>query len=198
LDKEVNAVTDNPNIFSESDGILTGGNFHAQPIGLISDFLAIAMSEVANISERRLYQLINGTRGLPSYLTQQAGHQSGFMIVQYAAASVVSHNKQLCTPSTVDSIVSSQGQEDHVSMAANASHKLYKVVENVERVLAMELLTAMQALDFRRPLKSSEDLEALYTSFRENVAFLDTDREMYIDMAKARSFIMKNPMFYLQ
>lgn len=197
IDKEINAVTDNPNIFSDTDGILTGGNFHAQPIALISDYLAIAMAEAGSIAERRIYQLLNGDRGLPAYLTNNPGYESGFMIVQYSAASIVSHNKQLCTPSSVDSIVSSQGQEDHVSMAANAASKLYKVVNNVERILAMELMTAMQALDFRRPEKTSPTLEAIYEAYRKEVPFADHDREMYISIRKSESFIKKDPDHYM-
>lgn len=191
VEKEVNAVTDNPNIFADSEGILTGGNFHAQPIALIADYLAIAMAEVASISERRTYQLIGGKRGLPSYLTQHAGKQSGFMIVQYSAASMVSHNKQLCTPSSVDSIVSSQGQEDHVSMAANASVKLKKVVENVERVLAMELMTAMQALDFRKPEVSAPTLMEIHQRYRDEVRFVNEDRPLYKDIEDTIRFMQK-------
>ena len=191
VENEINAVTDNPNIFADSEGILTGGNFHAQPIALAADFLAIAMAEVASISERRTYQLIGGKRGLPSYLTQHAGKQSGFMIVQYSAASVVSHNKQLCTPSSVDSIVSSQGQEDHVSMAANAAVKLKKVVENVERVLAMELMTAMQALDFRKPHVSSPILMDIHQKYREEVRFANEDRPLYRDIEDTIRFMRK-------
>lgn len=192
VEREVNAVTDNPNIFSDSDGILTGGNFHAQPIAIVADYLAIALAEVASISERRLYQLLSGNRDLPDYLIDDAGYQSGMMIVQYSAASVVSHNKQLCTPSVVDSIVSSQGQEDHVSMAANAAVKLYKVVGNLRRVLAMELIAASQAIDFRKPLKPNERLQHLHASFRERVPFLDKDREMHVDIRRAIDFISEN------
>jgi histidine ammonia-lyase len=194
VEREINAVTDNPNIFYESDDILTGGNFHAQPIALVADYLAIAMSEVASISERRLYQMVCGLRGLPAYLSNDAGRQSGFMIVQYTAASVVSQNKQLASPASVDSIISSKGQEDHVSMAANAATKLKRVVQNVERVLAMELMTAMQALDFRRPTPSSKRLEALYRSYREKISFVDKDRALYKDIEASVEFIRTHPV----
>lgn len=190
IEDEVNAVTDNPNVFAESDAILTGGNFHAQPVALIADYLAIALAEVANISERRLYQLIGGKRGLPSYLTTHAGTQSGFMILQYSAASIVSHNKQLCTPSSVDSIVSSQGQEDHVSMAANAAVKLKKVVENVERVIAMEWFTAMQALHFRE-VATSPALQTDCDRFRETVSPVDADRPLFKDVEKTLAFMQE-------
>ena len=192
IEREVNAVTDNPNVFYETDAILTGGNFHAQPVALVADFLAIAMSEVASISERRLYQLVCGLRGLPAYLSGNAGKESGFMIIQYTAASIVSQNKQLSTPASVDSIISSKGQEDHVSMAANAATKLKRVILNVERVLAMELMTAMQALDLRRPSHSSEKLEALYKEYREVVAFVDKDRPLFYDIETTITFMRDN------
>src|SRR6478736_5472989 len=152
---EINSVTDNPNIFIESDQIISGGNFHGQPLALALDFLAIALSELGSISERRTYQLISGSRDLPNYLVANPGINSGLMIPQYTAASIVSQNKQLCTPASVDSIVSSNGQEDHVSMGANAATKAYRVVNNIYSILAIELITAAQALDFRRPLKTS-------------------------------------------
>src|SRR4051794_30532657 len=157
--KEINSVTDNPNIFPGDDLVLSGGNFHGQPLALVLDFFAIAMSELANISERRTYQLLSGEHNLPMFLVKQPGLHSGFMIPQYTAAGIVSENKQLCTPASVDSISSSNNQEDHVSMGANAATKCKRVIDNVERVLAIELLTAAQALDFRRPLKPSTVLE---------------------------------------
>ncbi len=187
--KEINSVTDNPNIFPDDDLILSGGNFHGQPLALVLDFLAIAMSELANISERRTYQLISGQHQLPMFLVKQPGLHSGFMIPQYTAAGIVSENKQLCTPASVDSISSSNNQEDHVSMGANAATKCKRVIDNVEKVLAIELLTAAQALEFRRPLKSSPRLEAIVSAFRKEVSFNEADRILQVDMLKAIQFL---------
>jgi histidine ammonia-lyase len=187
--KEVNSVTDNPNIFPDDDLVLSGGNFHGQPLALGLDFFSIAMSELANISERRIYQLISGQRGLPLFLVKDAGLNSGFMIPQYTAASIVSENKQLCTPASVDSISSSNNQEDHVSMGANAATKCLRVVNNVEKVLAIELMTAAQAIEFRRPLKTSPVLEKLLTNFRTEVSFCEEDRVFHDDMMKAIEFV---------
>lgn len=187
--KEINSVTDNPNIFPEDDLIVSGGNFHGQPLALALDFLCIAMSELANISERRTYQLISGQHGLPLFLIKQPGLHSGFMIPQYTAAGIVSENKQLSTPSSVDSISSSNNQEDHVSMGANAATKCKRVVDNVEKVLAIELLTAVQALEFRRPLKSSPAIEKLVAAFRKEVSFNEADRVLREDMMKAVHFL---------
>ncbi|MBS1746836.1 MAG: histidine ammonia-lyase [Bacteroidetes bacterium] len=186
---EINSVTDNPNIFPDDDIIVSGGNFHGQPLALRLDFLSIAMSELANISERRIYQLISGQRGLPLFLVKNPGLNSGFMIPQYTAAGIVSENKQLCTPASVDSISSSNNQEDHVSMGANAATKCLRVINNVEKVLAIELLTAAQALDFRRPLKTSEPLEKLHAAFRKIVSFNEEDRVLHDDMMKAVEFV---------
>ncbi len=186
---EINSVTDNPNIFPEEDLIVSGGNFHGQPLALRLDFLAIAMSEIANISERRTYQLISGQRGLPLFLVKDPGLNSGFMIPQYTAASIVSENKQLCTPASVDSISSSNNQEDHVSMGANAATKCLRLINNVERVLAIELLTATQALEFRRPLKSSSFVETIVANFRKEVSFNEADRILHDDMMKAVKFL---------
>lgn len=186
---EVNAVTDNPNIFSEEGDILSGGNFHAQPLALALDFLAIALAELGSISERRTYQLISGNRGLPAFLIADPGLHSGLMIPQYTAASIASQNKQLCTPASVDSIVSSNGQEDHVSMAANAATKAWRVVKNVETILAIEWMTAAQALEFRRPAKTSPALEALFAQYREVVPKLDADRILQEDIAKTVVFL---------
>ena len=186
---EVNAVTDNPNIFPEEDAILSGGNFHAQPIALVLDYMAIALAELASISERRTFQLISGKRGLPAFLTPVPGLHSGLMIPQYTAASIVSQNKQLCTPASVDSIVSSNGQEDHVSMAANAATKLFQVVKNVERVLAIEMMTATQALEFRRPLKSSPYLESILEAYRKEVPKLEDDRILSVDIQASIDFL---------
>jgi len=187
--KEINSVTDNPNIFPENDLILGGGNFHGQPLALALDFLAIAMSEIANISERRTYQLISGQHNLPMFLVKEPGLHSGFMIPQYTAASIVSENKQLCTPASVDSISSSNNQEDHVSMGATAATKCKRVIDNVEKVLAIELLSAAQALDFRRPMKSSLVIENIITAFRKEVSFNNADRVLRDDMMKAVEFM---------
>jgi histidine ammonia-lyase len=189
FEKEMNAVTDNPNIFPDDDLIASGGNFHGQPLALALDFLAIALSELANISERRTYQLISGQHRLPMFLVKQPGLHSGFMIPQYTAASIVSENKQLCTPASVDSISSSNNQEDHVSMGANAATKCKRVVDNTEKVLAIELLTAVQALEFRRPLQTSPTLEKIVTAFREKVSFNEADRVLHTDMEAAVQFI---------
>ncbi len=187
--REINSVTDNPNIFPEEDLILGGGNFHGQPLALALDYFAIAMSEIANISERRTYQLISGQRGLPLFLVKDPGLNSGFMIPQYTAAGIVSENKQLSTPASVDSISSSNNQEDHVSMGANAATKCLRVINNVEKVLAIELLSAAQALEFRRPLQSSPVLEKLMGSFREKVSFNDADRLLHTDINTAIHFL---------
>ena len=189
VDVEVNSATDNPTVCPDDDLIISAGNFHGEPIAMPMDFMAIALCELANISERRIYKLVSGTRGLPSFLVANPGVNSGFMITQYAAASVVSLNKTLSTPSSVDSIPSSQGQEDHVSMGANAAIKLYKVVLNTERVLAIELFNAAQALDFRRPLKSSPAVETLHDSYRKVVPFIVDDEVMYPHIAKSVEFL---------
>lgn len=193
VDTEINSVTDNPIVFHDEDAIMSGGNFHGQPLALHLDFLAIAMAEIANISERRTYLLISGQRNLPAFLAPDAGLNSGFMIAQYTAAAIVSQNKQLCSPASVDSIVSSNGQEDHVSMGANAATKLRRVILNVQRVLAIELLTAAQALDMRHPVKSSVALESLWADFRKEVSFMDKDRVLHDDLVKAEQFLNNNP-----
>lgn len=193
IETEINSVTDNPIVFHDEDDIISGGNFHGQPLALHLDFLAIAMSEIANISERRTYLMVSGQRGLPPFLAPKAGLNSGFMIAQYTAAAIVSQNKQLCTPASVDSIVSSNGQEDHVSMGANAATKLYRLMNNVQRVLAIELLTAVQALEFRRPDKTSPTLEKLHAAFREQVSFMNIDRTLHDDMVIAERFIAQHP-----
>jgi len=191
---EVDSVTDNPTIFPEHDKIISGGNFHGQPLALALDRLAIAMAEVGSISERRSYKLLDGQRGLPSYLVAKAGLNSGFMIIQYTAASIVSQNKQLCTPASVDTLDSSQGQEDHVSMGANAATKAYKVLENLERLVAIELLTAAQALDFRSKERTSTVLQELHRSFRASVPFVEQDTILYPLMDKALDFVRTHPM----
>ncbi|MBW7844167.1 MAG: histidine ammonia-lyase [Bacteroidia bacterium] len=191
IEVEMNAVTDNPNIFVEEDIILSGGNFHGQPLALVLDFLAIAVAELGSISERRTYQLIAGIRNLPAFLTPNPGLNSGFMIPQYTAASIVSQNKQLCTPASVDSIVSSNGQEDHVSMGANAATKCFKVCKNTQRILAIELLNATQALEFKRPLKSSSMVEDVFNNFRKIVPFNTADRALYKDIESSILFLEK-------
>ena len=186
---EINSVTDNPNVFPDEDMVVSGGNFHGQPLALGLDFLCIAMSEIASISERRTYQLISGQRGLPLFLVNEPGLNSGFMIPQYTAASIVSQNKQLCTPASVDTISSSNNQEDHVSMGANAATKCFQVIENVERVLAIELLTAAQALDFRKPEKTSPYLETIVQAYRSKVSFNEKDRLLHTDMQASVDFL---------
>jgi histidine ammonia-lyase len=186
---EVNSVTDNPNVFPEEDSIISAGNFHGQPLALALDFLAIALAELGNISERRTYQLISGTRELPNYLIASPGINSGLMIPQYTAASLVSQNKQLCTPASVDSIVSSNGQEDHVSMGANAALKAYRIVNNVYAILAIELMTAAQALRFRRPQKTSPYLEKMMDTFSQFVPFIEDDRILHNDIKNAEKFL---------
>jgi len=189
FETEINSVTDNPTIFPEDDEIISGGNFHGQPLAISFDFLAIAIAELGSISERRVYQLISGVRNLPSFLVAKPGLNSGLMIPQYTAASIVSQNKQLCTPASIDSIVSSNGQEDHVSMGANAATKCFKVIENVEKLLAIELLTASQAIEFRRPLKSSPKIENILADFRKLIPFINEDKIMYQELEATLQFV---------
>ncbi|MFQ3239579.1 MAG: histidine ammonia-lyase [Olleya marilimosa] len=186
---EINSVTDNPNIFTNEDEIISGGNFHGQPLALALDYLKIAMAELGNISERRVFQLVSGLRGLPAFLVDNPGLNSGFMIPQYTAASIVSANKQLASPASIDSIVSSNGQEDHVSMGANAATQAYTLINNVERVLAIELFNASQALGFRAPLKSSEFIEQFLSSYREVVPFIKEDEILHDDIQASIEFI---------
>jgi len=186
---EINAVTDNPNIFIEDDEIISGGNFHGQPLALVLDYLKIAMAELGNISERRIFQLVSGIRGLPSFLVDNPGLNSGFMIPQYTAASIVSANKQLASPASIDSIVSSNGQEDHVSMGANAATQAYDLIENVKQILSIELFNASQALHFRKPLKSSYSIESFLLLYRKEIAFVSEDVIMSDLMHKSQYFI---------
>lgn len=186
---EINSVTDNPTVFPDEDEIISGGNFHGQPLALGLDFLAIALAELGSISERRTYQLIAGLRGLPPFLVAKPGLNSGFMIPQYTAASIVSQNKQLCSPASVDSIVSSNGQEDHVSMGSNAATKCYKVVENLQRILAIELFNGAQALEFRKPLKSSVIIEKVVSDYRKLVPFVEEDKIMYTQIEQSVQFL---------
>lgn len=188
---EINSVTDNPTIFPESDEVISGGNFHGQPLAINLDYLSIVANEIASISERRIYQLINGNRELPNFLAADAGLNSGFMIAQYSAASIVSQNKHLCMPASVDTIDSSKGQEDHVSMGANAATKCFKIVNNLKSVLAIELFTAAQAIEFRRPAKSSKDVEELLVDYRKYVPFLTQDAYMHELMKKTEDFIQQ-------
>ena len=192
IENEINSATDNPNVFPDEDMIISAGNFHGEPIAIPMDALAIAMSELANISERRIYRLISGQRGLPKFLVATPGLNSGFMIPQYTAASIVSQNKGLCWPASVDSIPSSQGQEDHVSMGSNAATKLVRVIDNCEEVLAIELFNAAQALDFRHQIagnKSSEDIEGIFSDYRKVVPFISDDVYMHPLIQKSIEFI---------
>lgn len=186
---EINSVTDNPTVFAETDQIISGGNFHGQPLALSFDFLAIALAELGNISERRTAQLILGNRSLPEFLVAKPGLNSGLMIPQYAAAAMVSQNKIYAHPASVDSIVSSNGQEDHVSMGANAATKLLKIIDNVERIFAIELINATQALDFRRPAKSSPYIEEFVAQYRNEVKFINKDKVMYKEIEAALEFL---------
>ena len=189
IEIEINSATDNPTVFPDEDLIISAGNFHGQPIAIPMDMLTIALSELSNISERRIYKLISGQRGLPNFLVAKPGLNSGFMIPQYTAASIVSQSKGLCMPAAADSIPSSQGQEDHVSMGANAATKLVRVVENTERVLAIELFNAAQALEFRRPLRSSWSIEKIFAAYRKHVPFIDDDRYMHPLIEKSIAFL---------
>ncbi|MBK9151457.1 MAG: histidine ammonia-lyase [Saprospiraceae bacterium] len=189
INTELNSVTDNPNVFDDAELVLSGGNFHAQPLALVLDYLAIAMAELGSISERRVYQLINGDRDLPPFLTSNPGINSGFMIAQYTAASIVSQNKQYCTPASVDSIISSKGQEDHVSMAANAGTKCLKVARNVKTLLAIELLTACQAMEFRKSDRTSPKLQELLEYVRSRITLSPTDKLLHDDILLAEQII---------
>lgn len=193
FETEINGVTDNPNVFPQDDLILSAGNFHGQPLALQLDFLAIAASELGNISERRTFQLISGQRGLPAFLTPNPGLNSGMMIMQYTAASLVSQNKGYCFPSSVDSIVSSNGQEDHVSMGANAATKLYKVVKNLDSILAIELVCAAQALEFRELNKAGKASKAFHQSIRQTIPFIKNDSYMHPLIKEAEKFLAFAP-----
>ncbi|PCJ67768.1 MAG: histidine ammonia-lyase [Bacteroidetes bacterium] len=186
FETEINSVTDNPNVFPDEDLILSAGNFHGQPLALQLDYLAIAIAEIGSIAERRVYRLVEGKRGLPAFLTSNPGLESGLMIAQYTAASIVSQNKQFCTPSSVDTIESSNGQEDHVSMGANAATKCLRVIENVERIQAIELLTASKALEYRKPLKSSSVIEDLISRVKNIADISDSDKIWANEVEKIR------------
>ena len=196
VETEINSTTDNPIVLPDEDMVISGGHFHGEPLAMVLDFLAIAVAELGAISERRTYQLIDAKRGLPSFLVAKPGLNSGFMIPQYAAASIVSQSKQLCTPASVDSIPSSQNQEDLVSMGGNAATKCYKVCENTERVLAIELFNAAQALDFRHQegLKSSPKIEQMVANYRKSVNFVDIDEIMYKHIHSSVKFLQEMAM----
>jgi len=189
FETEINSVTDNPTIFPEEDEVISAGNFHGQPLAMALDYLGIAIAELGSISERRIYKLIGGTRNLPPFLVSNPGLNSGFMIPQYAAASVVSQNKQLATPCSVDTIDSSNGQEDHVSMGANAATKVARMMDNLEKIVGIELLNAAQALAFRKPLKSSDYIENLIAAYRDEVPFVEQDIEMHLVIQKSIAFV---------
>lgn len=193
---EINSVTDNPTIFPDEDLILSGGNFHGQPLALAYDYLAIALAELGNISERRVAQLIMGLRGLPEFLVANPGLNSGFMIPQYSAASMVSQNKMYCFSAACDSIVSSNGQEDHVSMGANAATKLYRIMDNLDHILAIELMNAAQGIEFRRPLKTSPLLERFLREYRKEVPFIREDVVMYKEIHKTVAFLNRTKFDY--
>jgi len=186
---EINAVSDNPNVFYQDSAVLSGGNFHAQALALPLDYLSMAMAEIANISERRTYLMLSGQRGLPVFLTPFAGLHSGLMIPQYVAAGIVSEIKMMCMPNSVDSIPSSNGQEDHVSMGANGAVKLYRILHNVEKVLAIELFNATQAISFRTEGNTSPALQKLLSAYREQVSPVTKDRFLHQDLLQSVQFI---------
>lgn len=188
VEREINAVTDNPTVFPEEDDVVSAGNFHGQPLAINMDYLAIALAELGSISERRVFKLISGTRGLPAFLVAKPGLNSGFMIPQYTAASIVSQNKQLCAPASVDTIDSSNGQEDHVSMGANAATKLYKIVDNCYTLLGIELFNAAQAMTFRSGELSLPTKE-LFTAYRAEVPKVDTDVFMQPLIKRSTEFV---------
>jgi histidine ammonia-lyase len=189
ISREINAVTDNPTIFPEQDLIISAGNFHGQPLAIAFDLMGIALAELGNISERRIYQMLSGARSLPPFLVAEPGLNSGMMIPQYTAASLVSQNKQLATPSSVDSIESSNGQEDHVSMGANGATKTYRIITNLETILGIELMNAAQAIEFRRPARSSGKIERLLEKYRTRVPFIQKDQILYPHIAHSAEFI---------
>jgi len=188
IETEVNSATDNPVVLEEEDAVVSAGNFHGQPLALVLDYMALALHELGSISERRTYQLISGRRGLPPFLTPNPGLNSGLMIAQYTAAGIVSQNKQYCTPASADSIESSNGQEDHVSMGANAATKLVKVVDNLYQILGIELLNASQALHLRKA-DISPTMQSYVTAFREIVPVIEEDRYLHPDLIASRDFL---------
>lgn len=194
LENEINAVTDNPLIFPEQDKVLSGGNFHGQPLALQLEAMALAAHEWGSISERRTFKLLSGRQGLPAFLVANPGLNSGFMIPQYTAASLVSQNKQLCAPNVVDTIDSSNGQEDHVSMGANAALKLWKVLDNVEQVLAIECLVAAQACDLRSKDGMAPALAGLQRSLRREVPFVTKDDYMHPHLLAAKAWMFSRDL----
>ncbi|HPQ08059.1 MAG TPA: aromatic amino acid ammonia-lyase [Bacteroidia bacterium] len=192
FETEINSVTDNPLIFPEEDAILSGGNFHGQILSNAFDTLSLALNQLGGISERRTYQLISGSRNLPAFLVKNSGLNSGFMIPQYTAASIVNRNKILCTPASADSIVSSNGQEDYVSMGANAANKCLEIFENLKSILAIELMTATQAFELRKNIQSSDFIHYVISEYRKEVPFIENDSEMYIHLNTTKKFIEKN------
>jgi len=189
FENEINAVTDNPTVFPETGEVISAGNFHGEPLAINFDFLAVALAEIGSISERRIYKLVNGERGLPDFLVANPGLNSGFMIPQYTAASIVSKNKQLATPCSVDTIDSSNGQEDHVSMGANGAVKTMEILGNVETILGIEMMNACQALDFRDVSKTSSSIREIFKSFRKEVEFVSEDRELYPLIKESKEFV---------
>ena len=179
VDIEMNSATDNPMVFSQTGELLSGGNFHGEPVAMAADFLAIAASELGGISERRIERLVNPTlSGLPAFLTEDGGLRSGFMMAHVTAAALASENKSLAHPASVDSITTSANKEDHVSMGPIAARKARAIVHNVRRILAIEALAAAQAIEFHRPLKTSPALEAVHATIRQVAPSYDTDRVM--------------------
>ena len=189
LHTEINSVTDNPTVFPDEDLVVSGGNFHGEPLALVFDYMGVALHELGNISERRVAQLIFGLRGLPEFLVAKPGLNSGFMIPQYSAASMVSQNKMYAWPASCDSIVSSNGQEDLVSMGANAATKLHKIISNLQYIAGIELMNAAQGIDFRRPLKSSPIIEKIMTDYRKVVPFVEEDVVMEEYIAKTMEWL---------
>jgi histidine ammonia-lyase len=185
---EINSVTDNPVLFSAKDTI-SGGNFHGQPLALPLDYAAMAAAEIGNISDRRIYLMLEGKEGLPVLLMKETGINSGFMLAQYTSAALVSENKSLCFPVSVDSIPTSMGQEDHVSMGSISGRKALAVIDNLEKILAIEMLCAAQAFDFRRPLSSSAVLETCHSAIRQRITHAEEDRVFADDLEVARQIV---------
>jgi histidine ammonia-lyase len=191
LEREAIAATDNPLVFPETDEMISGGNFHGQPVALALDFAGIAAAELANIAERRIEQLVNPhlSSGLPAFLSEQSGLNSGYMMAQVSAAALVSENKILAHPASVDSIPSSAGREDHVSMGVHAADKLARIVDNVRNVLAIEALCAAQGVDLRAPHRPNDALSAAHEALRARVPHLGADRPVYTDVAAIRALL---------
>ena len=190
LEREMNSSTDNPLVFATRGDILSGGNFHGAPVGLVLDYAAIAATDLASISERRIEKLVNPALSeLPAFLVREGGLHSGFMMAHVTAAALVSECKVLAHPASVDSIPTSAAKEDHVSMSPIAARKFAAIVENLERVLAIEALAAFQAMEFLRPLASSAPIERVRREFRRVVRPWNRDREMHVDLEKARLFL---------